>query len=165
MTRLPVLRARLKAYRAASRTGRRSTIRRLTAPSSPIILPGIVVGPAGGDPHDVQIELAAEIGRHAGNRVDRPVDDRQVEPPPQDRVGALLGRGRRMLERNPGRGDRFDRLVIDRLAARPAVFEAEIDLHEIESDRQRLGQPMDRPATAPGRCRRPRVPSLGRWDA
>ncbi len=76
---------------------------------------GIVVGPAGGDPHDVEIELAAKIRRHAGNRVDRPMDDRKLEPPPQDRVGALLGRGRRMLERNPGGGDRLDRLVVDAL--------------------------------------------------
>ena len=88
---------------------------------------GVVVGAAGGDPYDVQVELAAEVGRHAGDRVDRPVDDREVEPAPQDRVGALLGRGRRMLERHPGGGDRLDGLVVDGLAARPAVLQAEID--------------------------------------
>ncbi len=40
VTILSVLRARLKAYRAASSTALRSTIRRLTAPSLPIIRPG-----------------------------------------------------------------------------------------------------------------------------
>ena len=107
--------------------------------------PGIVVGAAGGDPDDVEIELAAEIGRHAGNRVDRPMDDRELEPPPQDRVGALLGGGRRVLERDPGGGDHLDGLVVNRLAACPAVFQSEIDLDEIESDRQRVRQPMNRP--------------------
>ena len=50
-----------------------------------------------------------------------------------------------MLERDPRGGDRLDRLVVNRLAARPAVFQPEIDRHELESDRQRVGQPMDRP--------------------
>ena len=84
---------------------------------------GVVVGAAGGDPHDVQVELAAEVGRHAGDRVDRPVDDREVEPAAEDRVGALLGGRRRVLERDPGRGDRLDGLVVDRLAPRPAVLQ------------------------------------------
>ena len=48
-----------------------------------------------------------------------------------------------MLERNPGGGDHLDGLVVNGLAARPAVLEPKIDRHEIEPDRQRLGQPMD----------------------
>ena len=49
------------------------------------------------------------------------------------------------FERHPGGVDRLDGLVVDRLAARPAVLQPEIDRDEIEPDRQRLGQAVDRP--------------------
>jgi hypothetical protein len=37
---------------------------------------GVVVSSSGGNPHDIKVELAAEIGRHAGYGVDRAVNDR-----------------------------------------------------------------------------------------
>ena len=106
---------------------------------------GVVVGPAGGDPDDVQVQLAAEVRRHARDRVDRPVDDREVEPPPEDLVGALLGRDRRVLQRDLVGRDRLDRLVVDRLPVRPAVLQGQVDRLEVEVDRQGLGQGVDGP--------------------
>ena len=104
---------------------------------------GIIVGPAGGDPHDVQIKLAAKIRRHAGYRIDRTVNDGKLEPPPQDRIRALLGGCRGMFERDPCGGDHLYRLVVYLLAAQPAIFEPKIDLHEVEPDRQSVGELMD----------------------
>ena len=106
---------------------------------------GVVVGPAGGDPDDVEVELAAEVGRDAGDGVDRPVDHREVEPSAEDRVGALLGRHGRVLQGDLGGRDRLDGLVVDRLAPGPPVLQREVDRPEVELDRQGVGQGVDRP--------------------
>jgi hypothetical protein len=113
----------------------RSTILRLTAP--------VVVGAAGGDPDDVDVQGAGEVGRDAGDGVDRPVDHRQVEAAAEDRVGALLGGDGRVLQGELGGEDRLDGLVVDRLAPRATIGQREVDREEVEPDRQGIGQGVD----------------------
>ena len=112
-TRLPVLRqAEGEARRLADRAPFHDPQAHRTVLADGAT--GIVVGPPRRDPHDVEVEGAAEVGRHAGDRVDRPVDHREAEPAPEDRVRALLGSHRRMLQRHHGRLDRLGSPVINR---------------------------------------------------
>src|SRR5690606_29011027 len=92
---------------------------------------GVVVGAAGGDPDDVQVQLAAEVGGDAGDGVDRPVDDGEVQAAAEDRVGALLGRGRGVLQRDLGVDDRLDRLVVDRHAPGATALDPQVHRDEL----------------------------------
>ena len=106
---------------------------------------GIVIGPPRGDPDDVEIELTAEVGGNSWDRVDRPMDHRQVQPSSQQGVGALLGSGCRVLQGDLRGRDSLDSLVVNGLVIGSSVLQPEIDSAKLEADRQSLGKPMDRP--------------------
>ena len=97
---------------------------------------GVVVGPAGGDADDVQVQLGPEVRGDARDGRHRAMDHREVQPLAEDLVRALLGGGRSgtsgaTLLADDGR----DRLVVNGFLVAPSVFQGEVDRLEVEVDR------------------------------
>ena len=149
-TCVPRRRASWNAKRAASRSGVRSITRSETAVSRFEAPAGVLVGPAGRDAHDVDVDRLLEVGLDAGDRRHRTVDHGEVEQVAQDLVRALGRRRGRVLERDA---------VLASAAPRPrrraprraaAVRLGEVDRHELEAARER-------PRRRCGRCGRARA--------
>jgi len=97
---------------------------------------GILVGPAGADAHDVDVDRLREIGPDRGDRHHGTVDHREVQAVAQDLVRRLCrGRGR-VFQADAVLAHQGLGFVVELVAAFLALRLAEVDGEELELARQ-----------------------------